>query len=259
MQLAIEDIYPLLEAVPNSEKITLVGGQALNFWAEMYFSNDIELHETYGPFISKDVDFIGGRDAVLECAKAWGGEARFPEPFDPSPNSGLVIIPFDEKNRLIVDFLIAVHGIENSTLKRQRLKMHYKETILFVAHPLHCLQSRVSNVIGLNRDSVYSMNQLKTGIAVMNKRFIKLLDAGRRRQALKEIEQLFNIACHSMLGLPLLVDYRIDLIESIPRDERLGQAFIERRLPQMRRKLNTKQERIKRRRQIQKIRKKSHG
>jgi len=35
MSLSFEDIYQFIVSLPNSEKVTLVGGQALNFWAEL--------------------------------------------------------------------------------------------------------------------------------------------------------------------------------------------------------------------------------
>ena len=49
----------------------LVGGQALNFWAERYSAHCKELEE-YGPFTSKDVDFFGTNAHSLE----FGGGAN---------------------------------------------------------------------------------------------------------------------------------------------------------------------------------------
>ncbi len=76
MSLSFDDIYLFIASLPNSEKVTLVGGQALNFWAEMYLGDDSGLYRRYAPFTSADIDFLGGRDAVIECAETWDGTAE---------------------------------------------------------------------------------------------------------------------------------------------------------------------------------------
>ncbi len=244
MSLSFEDIYPLIESVPDSEKITLVGGQALNFWAELYFQNNPEFRRMYGPFTSSDIDFLGNRDAVLECAGAWNGRVELSDMSDASPNSGMIIIPFKTGDNLIIDFLISVYGIKNSELLKERMKIRYKNALLFVISPFHCLRSRVSNIIGLKRDSVYSFDRLMLAIAVMKRRITHLLDAGHKRQALKETEDVFRLACDSMLGIPIFADYGTDVFDAIPQDSRLGELFMKRRYPQMKKILETKRKKI---------------
>ncbi|MDM8515548.1 hypothetical protein QUF76_05055 [Desulfobacterales bacterium HSG16] len=116
MSLSFDDIYLFIASLPDSEKVTLVGGQALNFWAEIYLGDDSELHRRYAPFTSEDIDFLGGRDAVLECAETWDGTAKLPEPFEVSPNSGVVIVSSGSEADLIIDFLSSVYGIGNAEL-----------------------------------------------------------------------------------------------------------------------------------------------
>ena len=43
--------------------MVLVGGQAINVWANLYLPR-IEALRTAGPFTSKDVDFLGDKPAV---------------------------------------------------------------------------------------------------------------------------------------------------------------------------------------------------
>jgi hypothetical protein len=66
----------------------LVGGQALNIWAERY-SHCTELAE-YGPFTSKDIDYFGYQQAAQKLAKAIGGKMRTPSADDMTPHSALV-------------------------------------------------------------------------------------------------------------------------------------------------------------------------
>ncbi|MCP4352100.1 MAG: hypothetical protein GY795_42090 [Desulfobacterales bacterium] len=245
MSLSFEDIYPLIESVPNSEKITLVGGQALNFWAELYFHGDMKFCRKHGPFTSADIDFLGNRDAVLECAGAWNGTAKLSQLSDASPNSGIIVIPLKSGDNLIIDFLISVYGIKNSELVKERMKIRYKNALLFVLSPFHCLRSRISNIIGLKRNSDYSLDRLVLAIAVMKKRITHLLDAGNIRQALKETEDVFRLACDPMLGIPLFADYGADVSEAIPQDSRMGELFIINRYPQMKIILETKRNKLK--------------
>jgi hypothetical protein len=61
----VEDLM-LSQAAQNSgslSEITLVGGQALNFWADRYFG-------TNDDFVSRDIDLLGGTLESLRCAKA---------------------------------------------------------------------------------------------------------------------------------------------------------------------------------------------
>ena len=123
MSLSFDDIYQFIASLPDSEKVTLVGGQALNFWAELYLGDDSELHRKYAPFTSADIDFFGSRNAVLECAEIWDGTAKLPEPFDVSPNSGVIIASSGSETGLVIDFLSSVHGIDNAELLRERVSV----------------------------------------------------------------------------------------------------------------------------------------
>ena len=135
-------IYPLIASVPDSEKVTLVGGQALNFGAELYFHNDSEFCRKYAPFTSADIDFLGNREVILGCAEAWKGTAKLAELSDASPNIGIILIPFTSEENLIIDFLISVYGIKNTELLKERVKIRYRNAVFFVLSPFRCLFSR---------------------------------------------------------------------------------------------------------------------
>ncbi len=124
------------------------------------------------------------------------------------------------------------------------MRVCYKNAVFFVIHPLHCLKSRVSNVVGLHRSDTHSLNRLMLATEVMNRRITHLLDEGRRRQALKEIEAVFRIARDSMTRIPLFADYGTDIFRAVPEDSRLGELFVRRRYLQMREILETKRKKF---------------
>jgi hypothetical protein len=82
---------------------------------------------------------------------------------------------------------------------------------------------------------------------VMNRRITHLLDKGRRRQSLKEIEAVFRIARNPISGISLFADYGTDIFKAVPEDPRLGELFVIRRYPQMREILDTKREKFQKR------------
>lgn len=46
----------------------LIGGQAVNYWAERYLATEPQL-EALQPFTSEDIDFKGGHEDVRRIAK----------------------------------------------------------------------------------------------------------------------------------------------------------------------------------------------
>jgi hypothetical protein len=86
--LSYRDTQPILAKLRGTSAV-LVGGQALNFWAERYLPRVPELGRG-APYTSKDIDFCGNRHAVLECAQRLGGQPIVPEVFSP-PSTGKVI------------------------------------------------------------------------------------------------------------------------------------------------------------------------
>ncbi len=240
MSLTFEDIYSLIELLPESETITLIGGQALNFWAELYFHDNTDFYSKYGPFTSMDIDFLGGKNEITECAEIWGGSAKFPEPFDVSPNSGIIVIPLQSGENLVIDFLSSVYGLSDKEILRHRVRIRYRNAEFYVIHPLHCLKSRIANVIGLHRNDAGSLKRVEIAIAVLKRRIVRLLHEGRNRQALGEAESVFRLACDSMLGIPLFTDYGMDIFEAVTDAPLMGEMFIMRRYPQMKQILATK-------------------
>lgn len=80
-------------AVRNSNGLpyVLIGGQAVNYWAERYLLVEPSLQELL-PFTSEDIDFKGGRDDVKRIAAQLGLVPRFPHRVEMTALAG--VIPF---------------------------------------------------------------------------------------------------------------------------------------------------------------------
>lgn len=108
--LSFPEVVPILrrlEGVP----FVLIGGQAVNFWADRYLGRAPELAEQ-GPFTSKDVDFCGTRKSVETGARKLGGTALLPEPFDPTPSAGVVVFLDSQGKERSFDVLYAPLGLK---------------------------------------------------------------------------------------------------------------------------------------------------
>lgn len=154
--LSYRDIEAMLIRLGDSTSgIVLVGGQAVNFWAEQYLSRAPELR-TNAPYTSKDVDFCGTRAAVAECARRLGGRAVLPVDFEPTPSSGQVIFMDDTGTERIIDFLVHPFGLDAPDVLRTSLPVEVLDDAgrpsgarFRVMHPERCMESRIHNVVGL--------------------------------------------------------------------------------------------------------------
>lgn len=100
--------------VRNSEgrPYILIGGQAVNYWAERYFNEEPEL-KALQPFTSEDIDFKGGKEDVKRIADQLNLMAGFPSKMERTALAGC--IPFqigDLKSN--IEVVRTVPGISGS-------------------------------------------------------------------------------------------------------------------------------------------------
>jgi hypothetical protein len=93
----------------------IVGGQAVNLWADLYAPELPELHE-FQPFVSKDADIFGTRALAEQLARRTGWELSF----DPRRDSVVAGILRHERTRgeppLTIEVLSQVNGLTEADL-----------------------------------------------------------------------------------------------------------------------------------------------
>ena len=88
--LAFADVKPILVRLERiADSVVVVGGQAVNFWAELYAPR-VPAIDREAPFTSKDIDFCGDVRAVRICAEQLGGTAKVATMDDHTPSTGVV-------------------------------------------------------------------------------------------------------------------------------------------------------------------------
>jgi hypothetical protein len=103
------------DIIAGKEKPLLVGGQAVNLWAQLYAKKMPEL-KTYRPFSSKDADIHGTRMLAQDLAKRTGWEFRPAK--DPHSVALGALVKQTKGQPLVVEVLKEINGLSDTDLAR---------------------------------------------------------------------------------------------------------------------------------------------
>jgi hypothetical protein len=213
----------------------VVGGQALNLWAEYYSERAAELLE-FRPYTSKDVDYYGQRDVAKKLADGLGGTVEVPDPDDTTFQTAIVHATVGGIE-IDIDFLSHVKGVQRG-LERgvADLILPYEhegvegEIAIRLMHPLHCLQSRVANIIDLGRTDGTSKRQLAAAPIILREYIKDALAEDEKREAIEVLQALFRYLRSDITGRKahrVLSHDPIDLFKYFAADERLDARWRE--------------------------------
>lgn len=245
-RLSIRDVRAVVEKVPELSGIVLVGGQALNFWAEALGIASADSDGPYGPAVSHDIDFLGSATSALAFGEATGGKVKVAGMDDAhSPNTALVTLEIEGEEHLI-DFMGGLKGFTHRELqkvKRSAMPVGLvpgQHQPILVMHPAHCLESQLENVYGhpLNRRAEPGgdryIGRLKLAIESCRRITQRYVDEGDLQGALKVVEKL-----HTLSLLPAALRARVEddvrIEDGILGAGGMPSRFLEERLPRMRR------------------------
>jgi len=216
---------------------TLVGGHAVNFWAEIYKQPTLAWSELL-PYTSEDVDFLGGRVEALLCKKLFGGKSNLNDGTDPSPQAGVILAPI--AGRIVrFDIITSIIGVNTPSAQRDAMKyegaLHLGGT-LKVLHPIHCLFGKVAALAQLPQGGRQDLKHLKLSVLIVHAFLMERLT--EVRPLLNTIESVYDLAKNE-LGMRVYHRHGVEIEKALPfaeiaaqPDERL-QKFAEIRLPQL--------------------------
>ncbi len=101
---------------PMVGDVVLIGGQALNFWADRFEQSSAELADG-APYTSKDIDFCGNAEHVQRCAQLLGASHHLYGPDDISVCTGIVTTDAG----IDLDFVHTPRGVQSSEVKRRAI------------------------------------------------------------------------------------------------------------------------------------------
>ena len=241
--LRSEDVYYILEPVPEPEDAVLIGGQALNVWAEYYAGKDPSLN-THSPFFSHDIDFLGGRTTAEELHEVWKGKIIRPSEASSTPLIAKLEFKLDDGRRVTVDFLDEADGFASDSVRKEARATQnpYAEKTLKVLHPMHCMASRIVNTYGAldRRSRQYSSHEIRRtqlAIKILN-HYISDLFRAKEEALYDEAYRLIDYTAGFAIEGPAKRAYHmdgVDVLDAIPTDPQLGlsEAFLNERYPQI--------------------------
>lgn len=124
----------------------IIGGQAVNIWADFFIGNGCKSLLEFKPFTSRDcdvwVDYEAYKqiDSMFEFATVIKSE---------SPIDGqLAVVRTNEDPALVIDFLSLVYGIRQETIPRLQIRAKDLKGI-YVLDPLYLLKAKCNNLANL--------------------------------------------------------------------------------------------------------------
>jgi len=215
----LSEAYELLSQLPEelAERIVLIGGQALLLWAE-YYLIDQSTGLQYEFLASNDLDFMGKRPEVIECAAAWHAEHKLPGLDDNTPQSGIVVLNNSGLFHTI-DFLSSVYGISDKDVHTYSDKMVFGNKHIKVLSPPLCLKSRIENLSGLNYSEELQKREAVRIIAAMEvtkSYFLDICASGEPRTLSNAVTYTMRHILLNRAGLSVSSKFNIDLAEAFP-------------------------------------------
>lgn len=189
----------------------------------------------YGPYTSKDLDYFGYRAAAQKLADAIGGTVRIPHGDDHTPQTAVVTAMLAGRN-IEIDFLSTVKGVSPLSLERQAVELlltvragaRAGELRVPIMHPLHCLQSRLANVVDLGRRTDLARRQLEASTIVLRAYLCEMVDDGRHRHVTGVLKSLHDYLLTDLTGCKAHMEMRNDpasILDTFQGDERLDERW----------------------------------
>ena len=207
------------------ERPILVGGQAVNLWAEVYFPT-LKLLQNYAPFTSMDADIFGppalGASIAMHCG--WSLRTNH-EPRNPI---SAILTKETEKGQLRVDVLRSILGVSADEI--EKTVGTYEITpgkICRVPAPYVLLKAKIANLHQLDntRNDGSPRNDLKhvSMLILICGHYIFHLAQSARSGSVKErdlINALHNLhaVIHSAPAVEVAGKYNLDFSEALPLD-----------------------------------------
>jgi hypothetical protein len=196
-QSGFADYLDLLRVLDEREaEALIVGGQAVNFWAEAFEEEEPELRH-YRPFASADLDLHRPDRSARHLLRARAADVEAErDPFGKAFTivSHTFLIQGREGAVLAVDELKTVSGLRPHEIKKGSLVIEFSGIRLRVLNPIACLKAKLHNVGAIDQHGRQDEKHVRILIPCV-RAFLRRLVAeahskGNCRPALNALQQL---------------------------------------------------------------------
>jgi hypothetical protein len=150
-QFSLSDADALLELIYStpSGRITIVGGQAVNFWADRYTPDEPRLL-AYRPFTSRDLDLLASIANAYRLALQTRSTVEKPRRGAASPVLANVQVHTGGVVRS-VQFLKSIRGVTNREIEKNAVRFSVGNAEISVGDPITMLKAKLHNLIDLDQ------------------------------------------------------------------------------------------------------------
>jgi hypothetical protein len=195
----------------------LIGGQAVNYWAERYLATDPALQKLQ-PFTSEDIDFKGSRDDVQRIAQQLALSASYPPKVAMTALSGF--IPFLIGNvKSTIEVVHRVPGISDSK-ETPAIQAEWEGTTIRVLDPISLLACKLELAATVPQEKRRDVDHLKILLPCVRSflgEVLEQVESGQlpAREWLKVAGQVLKLTT-SLRARKLARRHRIDWKEIVP-------------------------------------------
>ncbi|MCK0744126.1 hypothetical protein [Chromohalobacter nigrandesensis] len=152
LNIALDLIAEL--SLEDQNRLVLIGGQAISFWAYYLFGENEISEKESNILTSSDLDIVAdNNESIRILARAWNGQSKFPSIGDHTPNRALIQVrrpQMADGESYTIDVMGDVHGARSSQLVKSSVEIEWSQrgrTLRFrVVSPEMLLWTRIANV-----------------------------------------------------------------------------------------------------------------
>ena len=143
----------------DGQPYVLIGGQAVNYWAERYLAKEPEL-KPYKPFTSCDIDFRGNRDDVRRIAGQLARKPLFPHSVEMTVLAGA--IPFEVGGQdSNIEVVRTVPKVSTSDVDALAISAEFNGQKIRVLDPISLLLCKVELALTVSQKDRQDVPHLK--------------------------------------------------------------------------------------------------
>lgn len=141
----------------TGQPYVLIGGQAVNYWAERYSSVEPQL-EKLRPFTSQDIDFKGNRADVERIARLLGLNPSYPSKVEMTALSGFISFQIGDL-KTAIEVVRRIPGI--SVIATPAIQAEWEGKTIRVLDPISLLACKLELAATVSQERRQDVNHLK--------------------------------------------------------------------------------------------------
>ncbi len=150
----LADAEALLELIYSkaTDRLVVVAGQAVNFWADRYSKDEPRL-APLRPFTSRDLDLFGTIADAIQLAEKTHAKVEQPTKHKSGASPVVANVKVETGNVIrSVQFLREVRGVTNDEITRNAIPFTVGEVTVYFADPITTLKAKLHNLVELEQD-----------------------------------------------------------------------------------------------------------